>query len=327
MSEPADPSLHLKLFDKEESVLSQPSSVKPSKNIMDYSMNKSQEPQEILDLMEDFQKKVKKHYHVQYLDAGGKVQNIRLTSGLMRRGKGNWYNCQDLITNESYSINLKPKNKIWFAHDPTNPPANLPNLENYYGSHHPTEEEVEKVVDISHVSMADNDNSSDEENLEDEENIPPSSDFSVSLDHFKERFRTQGFVSKKTVSELFSSAETLLDKAIFFVSKIGRGQHEQAPEWIGELNRDKEKIIRVFDEVLETLNRIRTGEQENLANLDEVVLQVVEAKGYVTRGVDARIKKISLMIADHSKDSSIMELTNIQREFTVESPPPTLSND
>ena len=105
--------------------------MKQSKNIMDYSMNKSQEPQEILDLMEDFQKKVKKHYHVQYLDAGGKVQNIRLTSGLMKRGKGNWYNCQDLITNESYSINLKPKNKIWFAHDPTNPPANLPNLENY----------------------------------------------------------------------------------------------------------------------------------------------------------------------------------------------------
>ena len=276
--------------------------------------------------MEDFQKKVRKHYHVQYLDAGGKVQNIRLTSGLMKRGKGKWYNCQDLITNESYSINLKPKGKIWLAHDPKDPPANLPNLEDYYRSHHSSQKEAESVVDISHVSMAEDDNSSDEEDLENEDEAPPNLDFSVSLDHFKERFRTQGFISRKTVSELFTSAETLLDKAIFFVSKIGRGQYEQAPAWIEELTKDKEKIIRVFDEVLETLNEIRKSEQENLTNLDHVVRQVVEAKGYVIRGVDERIKNINLMTGDNLGEGD-MEIMNIITESTNKSLPPSPDDD
>ena len=334
MSRPADPSLHLRLLKEEESVLSQPSSEKQSKNIMDLSMDKSQEPLEILELMDDFKKKVRKHHHIQYLDAGGRVQNIRLTSGLKKRARGKWYNCQNLITEEEYSIDLKPKDKIWIAHDPNDRPANLPNLEDYYGKHHLTPEELDSVVDVSHVSMANTDSSSEEdsddetsEEEDDEEEMPSFSDFGVSLDRFKEGFRTQGFITRRTVTELFTSAETLLDKAISFVTKVGRGKYRTASTWTEELTRDKEKICKVFDEVLETLNELRKKEQENLTNLDQVVLQVVEAKEYVTRGVDERIKRINLMIGDNLKDKDDMELTNIIRESTAKPLPPSPEDD
>ena len=67
-------------------------------------MNINNEPLEILELMDEFKRNVRKHNHVQFLDAGGHIQEVRLTSGLMKRAKGHWYNCKNLETGEAFAI-------------------------------------------------------------------------------------------------------------------------------------------------------------------------------------------------------------------------------
>ena len=224
---------------------------------METSMNINNEPLEILELMDEFKRNVRKHNNVQFLDAGGHVQEVQLISGLMRRAKGHWYNCKNMETGKVFAIDLKQKEgKIWITYNPEDPPTNLPDLKTYYGSNKPTEELIESSVNISHVPLADPGNSSDEEDLDDH------SEFEIPLTRFKIAPTIQGFIAKKTILELFTSGEVLLDKAISYVSAIGRGQKMGVEEWIKELKDDLRKLSIQFDEVLVGLNNVRETQQE-----------------------------------------------------------------
>ena len=294
----------------------------PRRITMDSSMNINNEPLEILELMDEFKRKVRKHNHVQFLDVGGHIQEVQLISGLMRRARGHWYNCKNMETGKVFAIDLKQKEgKIWITYNPEDPPTNLPDLKTYYGSNKPTEELIESSVNISHVPLADPGNSSDEEYLDDH------SEFEVPLTRFKNAPTIQGFIAKKTILELFTSGEVLLDKAISYVSAIGRGQKVGIEEWIKELKDDLRKLSNQFDEVLTGLNNVR--QQENPEGLDDTVLKILEAKNYITEGVKGRIKKMDLVLADIQKDTSIMQLTCIQGKSSEshELPPLPLSDD
>ena len=191
---------------------------------MDFSnSNNSAESSEVLNMVRDYKKLLKKGNRVKYFDRDNIPRHIELTSGTSKKWKraanDRWYNCRDLDSDRNHSVNLPTDGtKHYLAYDPNNDQE--PVLED--GNLTPDNAIQESSISLTLVTdNADEKENEDDDSVKELMEIVPSSVMDQQK-HLIDQFKTLGIITNIGVRKYVDQqkAQTIIFETKQLVQKV-----------------------------------------------------------------------------------------------------------